>query len=278
MRDTLAVQLEALGLEVKDAHNVKKTLLPTQGTQTEMELLTEQQAAVSTITTPTEPLQHYEQYTLPQDLHNFIQTTTKLNTEYHTNEYIMTVQESTSGKRMLYIQQKSDAATSQQMPELSQQDISEILNPPAQNPTLLQSLPGTTMIPVSSTSQIPPNSAGLQFPGKAQMGQVSTDPQPSTSGQGHFPPRTPALPVPPASILEHAQDLLKKHTSTKLNPPKEPTPQLSTSHKPTQKDEQIDVINDHNEEQEKPEYVTQKPGKPIPLQLQNPKRFYCECG
>ena len=85
MRDTLAAQLEALGLEIKEAHNVKKTLLPTQGTQTEME------AAVSAITTATQPLQHPQEYTLPQELHNFIQTTTKPNTKYHTDEYILTV-------------------------------------------------------------------------------------------------------------------------------------------------------------------------------------------
>ena len=66
------------------------------------------------------------------------------------------------------------------MTELSQQDISEILNPPGQNPTVLQSLPGTQMIPVSSTSQMLATSAGLQFPGKTQMVQVATNPQPST--------------------------------------------------------------------------------------------------
>ena len=109
MRDTLAAQFEALGLEVKEVQNVKKTLLPTQGTQTEMELLAEQQAEDSEITTPTLPLQHPQECTLGQELQKFTQTTAKANTQYDINEYILTVPECTCGEIVLSIQQKSDA-------------------------------------------------------------------------------------------------------------------------------------------------------------------------
>ena len=55
VRVSLTVQLEAFGLEVSEVHNIKKTLLPTQETQTQMEDIVEQQVAVTSITTPVQP-------------------------------------------------------------------------------------------------------------------------------------------------------------------------------------------------------------------------------
>ena len=83
--------MEALGLEVCEAQNIKKTLQPSQETQTQMRDIIEQQAAVTSITTPVQtpptattaavqPITNPDEYTLPQNLHNFIQTG-KLNTQ-----------------------------------------------------------------------------------------------------------------------------------------------------------------------------------------------------
>ena len=77
--------MEALGLEVCEAQNIKKTLQPSQETQTQMQDIIEQQAVVTSITTPVQapptattavvqPITNPDEYTLPQDLHNFIQT------------------------------------------------------------------------------------------------------------------------------------------------------------------------------------------------------------
>ena len=95
MRDSLVSQMEALGLEVSQSQNVKKSLLPTQETQTQPQDITEQETTITSITTPTTQT---DQYTLPQDLHQFIQTTGKLNTEYHTDDYILTIQQSSTGE------------------------------------------------------------------------------------------------------------------------------------------------------------------------------------
>ena len=69
MRDSLVSQMEALGLEVSQSQNVKKSLLPTQETQTQVQDIMEQETAVTSITTPTTQT---NQYTLPEDLHQFI--------------------------------------------------------------------------------------------------------------------------------------------------------------------------------------------------------------
>ena len=87
--------MEALGLEVTQSHNAKKSLLPTQETQTQPQNITEQETAITSMTTPTTQM---DKYTLPQDLHQFIQTTGKLNTEYHTDDYILTIQQSSTGE------------------------------------------------------------------------------------------------------------------------------------------------------------------------------------
>ena len=87
--------MEALGLEVTQSYNVKKSLLPTQETQTQPQDITEQETTITSITTPTTQM---DQYTLPQDVHEFIQTAGKLNTEYHTDDYILTIQQSSTGE------------------------------------------------------------------------------------------------------------------------------------------------------------------------------------
>ena len=69
MRESLVGQMEALGLEVSQSQNIKKSLLPTQETQTWLQDITEQETAVTSITTPTTQT---NQYTLPEDLHQFI--------------------------------------------------------------------------------------------------------------------------------------------------------------------------------------------------------------
>ena len=199
MRDSLASQMELLRLDVKEAQNVKKNQLPTEETQTEMDMISEQQAAVSSITPPVQPASQITEYTFPEDLHNFIQTTAKLNTPYHTDDYILTIQESSSGKRILSIETKSDTATNQPIPELSQQDITHILNPQQQKPTSLQTLPGTDMVPVPSTSQ------------KQVVDVTPSDTQPSTSQQHDFGPDAPQLPIAPPGILTHT------HTSSLRN-------------------------------------------------------------
>ena len=68
IRDSLVSQMEALGLEVSQSQNVKKSLLPTQETQTQLQDVTEQETAITSITTPTTQT---DQYTLPQDLHQY---------------------------------------------------------------------------------------------------------------------------------------------------------------------------------------------------------------
>ena len=91
--------MEAVGLQVSEAQNIKKTLQPSQETQTQMQDIIEQEAVVTSITTPVQaaatattaavqPPTHPDEYKLPQDLHNFIQTMGKLNTQYHTDDYI----------------------------------------------------------------------------------------------------------------------------------------------------------------------------------------------
>ena len=95
MRDSLVSQMEALGLEVSQSQNVRKTLLPTQEKETQPQDIREQETAITSITTPTTQT---DQYTLPQDLHQFIQTTGKLNTKYHTDDYILTIQQSSTGE------------------------------------------------------------------------------------------------------------------------------------------------------------------------------------
>ena len=123
-----------------------------------MEGVIEQQVVVTSITTAVEtpstttppivqPATNPKEYTLPQDLHNFIQTTAKLNRQYHTDNYILTIQQSSSGERILSIEQKSATASNKPMTQLSAQDILDTLNTPPQTPTHLQSLPSTDMIP-----------------------------------------------------------------------------------------------------------------------------------
>ena len=73
----LQASLEALGLEVCEAQNIKKTLQPSQETQTQTQDIIEQQAAVTSITTPVQapptattaavqPITNPDKYT-PQD-------------------------------------------------------------------------------------------------------------------------------------------------------------------------------------------------------------------
>ena len=156
MRDSLAGQLEALGLEVCEAQNIKRTLQPSQETQTQMQDIIEQQATVTSITTPVQapptattapvqPITNPDVYTLPQDLH-FIQTKGKLNTQYHTDDYILTIQQSSTSDRILSIGQKSAAVSNEPMTQLTAQEILDILNAPPETPTSLQTLPGTDMI------------------------------------------------------------------------------------------------------------------------------------
>ena len=133
MRESLVSQMEALGLEVSQSLNIKESLLPTQETQTQV-----------------------------QDLHQFIQTTGKPNTQYHTNDYILTIQQSSTGERILLIEQKSASASNEPMTQLSAEDILQILNAPPQPPTSGATLPGTDMIPIPMTS-------------------VASNPQPGTS-------------------------------------------------------------------------------------------------
>ena len=96
MRDSLVSQMEALGLEVSQSQNVRKTLLPTQETQTQPQDITEQETAITSITTPTTQT---DQYTLPQDLHQYIPDYRRIKHQYHTNDYILTIQQSSTGNK-----------------------------------------------------------------------------------------------------------------------------------------------------------------------------------
>ena len=122
----------------------RKTLLPTQETQTDIQDITEQQAAISSITTPTVTAPTPQQYELPDDLHEFIQHTGKLDTQYHTEDYILTIQQSSTGECILSIEEKSDAASNTPLTQLSAQDIMNIVNAP-KTPS---KLPGTQMTAV----------------------------------------------------------------------------------------------------------------------------------
>ena len=43
-------------------------------------------------------------------------------------------------------------------------------------------------------------------------------------------------------------------------------------------DDDVDDDDSMTKDKDIPQYVTKAKGKPVPVQLQNPKRFYCECG
>ena len=49
MRDSFVSQMEALGLEVSQSRNIKKSLLPTQETQTQVQDIMEQETAVTSV-------------------------------------------------------------------------------------------------------------------------------------------------------------------------------------------------------------------------------------
>ena len=118
------------------------------------------------------------------------------------------------------------------MTQLSTEDILQILNTPPQPPTSLASLPGTDMIPVPLTS-------------------VPSNPQPGTSAQGLFSATDPQLPVPPPGLLQHAQNLLKRHEALKSQPVQQPIAQPSRSGESRKKEEEdmevIDDDDDYNE-------------------------------
>ena len=207
-----------------------------------MQDIIEQQVAVTSITTPVQahptattaavqPITNPDEYILPQDLHNFIQRTGKLNTQYHTDNYILTIQQSSTGERILSKEQKSAAASNEPMTQLTAQEILNILNAPPETSTSLQTLPGTDMIVVPTSSQ-------------------PTEPQPSTSGQGQFPAGTPPIPIPTPSILKHAHDLLKKHKASKVKPHTAPTEEPSASGESSKKDKDVEYIveDDDNED------------------------------
>ena len=270
MRDSLVGQMEALGLEVSQSQNIKKSLLPTQETKTQPQDITEQETAITSITTPTTQM---NQYTLPQDLHQFIQTTGKLNTEYHTDDYILTIQQSSTEEWILSIEQKSPAATNEPMTQLSAEDILQILNAPPQPPTSLTSLPGTDMIPVPMTS-------------------LPSNPQPGTSVQGVSSATDPQLPVPPPGLLKHAQDLLKRHKASKSHIEEQPIAQPFGLGKSRKEEEEMEVIDDDDDyvhsddgdddddddkgdddeddgqdQGKKKKYIKKQYGKPVPQHL-----------
>ena len=80
---------------------------------------------------------------------------------------------------------------------------------------------------------------------------VPSNPQPGTSAQGLFSATDPQLPVPPPGILQHAQDLLKRHEALKSQPLQQPIAQPSGSGESSKKEEEdmevIDDDNDYNE-------------------------------
>ena len=274
MQTSLLTQMKALGLEVSQAKNIKKTLLPTQETQTDIQDITEQQAAISSITTPTVTAPTPQQYELPDDLHEFIQHTGKLDTQYHTEDYILTIQQSSTGECILSIEEKSDAASNTPLTQLSAQDIMNIVNVP-KTPS---KLPGTQMTAVPSTSEDPSTSKEPDI-----QHITPTQPKPGSSQQPDFTLPAPELPKTSPSILEYAQTLLKKHAPNVIKP-KEATAAPSKAPKLDDNEEEIQIIDDddNNDEQqtectEKPKYVTRSHVKAIPPQLQNPKRSYCEC-
>ena len=126
-------------------------------------------------------------------------------------------------------EQKTAAATNEPMTQLSAKDILQILNAPPQPPTTLTSLPGTDMIPVPVTS-------------------LPSNPQPGTSAQSVFSTADPPLPVPPPGLLQHAQDLLKRHEASKSHTEEQAIAQpfgSATSRK--EEEEEMEVIDDDDE-------------------------------
>ena len=224
MRESLVSQMEALGLEVSQLQNIRKSLLPTQETQTQLQDIMEQETAVTSITTPTTQT---DQYTLPEDLHQFIQTIGKPNTQYHTDDYILTIQQSSTGERILSIEQKSASASNKPMTQLSAEDILQILNAPPQPPTSGATLPGTDMIPVPMTS-------------------LPSNPQPGTSAQGVFSATEPQLPVLPPGIPQHVHDL-KRHKVSKSQAKEEPVVEPFGSGKSSKKEEDMEVIDNDDD-------------------------------
>ena len=170
------------------------------------------------------------------------------------------------------------------MTQLLAEDILQILNALPQPPTSLASLPGTDMIPVPVTL-------------------LPSIPQSSTSAQGIFSATDPQLPVPPPGLLQHAQDLLKRHEASKSCIVQQPIAQpsgLGKSRKEEEDDMELiddddkyvqpddgddnddddkgDDDDDDGQDQGKKKYIKKQHGKPVPPHLQNLKRPYCECG
>ena len=164
------------------------------------------------------------------------------------------------------------------MPILSQQDITEVLNPTQQHQTTVKTLPGTDMIGIPPTTPKP-------FTAKIS----DTEPQPGTSQEHKFGPDAPQLPIAPEDILTHAHELLKRHAPAKTSTDKE-TPQIPTPSTEETKEKEIEIIEDDNDDndddkeeedtegKEEPQYIKKGRGKAVPHELQNPKRSYCECG
>ena len=240
MRERLASELVTLGLEVTDVKVSKKKLLPTQETQTDMELLSEQQTAVDTLVNLNQTIQQPEQHILPPEVLNFINSIAKPNTPYHTDDYVFMVEQTTAGDKVLTVQDKSATATNQSLTPLSEQEVSSILNQvPDTSVTqnIQQFAPEIPMLPVPPPDMIPP---------EQYIPQVDvTNNKQEISAQVHVP--TIPSTIPSGSIAKI--DIDKDEDTIEV---------------------ECDVDDD------KPTKSNRSHGRPIPTERQNPKRFYCD--
>ena len=255
MRERLASELVTLGLEVTDVKVSKKKLLPTQETQTDMELLLEQQTAVDTLINLNQPIQQPEQHILPPEVLNFINSIAKPNTPYHTDDYVLMVEQTTAGDKVLTIQDKSATATNQPLTPLSQQEVSTILNEvPTTTVTqnVQQFAPDTPMLPVPPPDMIPPE----QYIPQADV----TNNKQEISAQVNVPTIPSAIPSGSTAKIDIDKD----------------EDIIEVEHDDDDDDDDYDDDDDDDDDDVKATKSNRSHGRPIPIERQNPKRFYCD--
>ena len=108
----------------------------------------EQEIAADTLVNLNQPVQQPEEHTLPPEVENVTHTIAKPNTQYHIDDYVLMIEQTTAGEKILTIQDKSAAATNQPLTPLSQQEVSTILNqvPTTAATQIVQQFPADTPI------------------------------------------------------------------------------------------------------------------------------------
>ena len=289
MQEQIAFDLKTLGLNVEDSKTAVKKTLPSQETQTEPIQLQEQEIAVASIpeshqlqlqeqetavTSISESYQLQEQRTaasslakivgepldsssqqfvLPPPLQEFVEQHSKPRTQYDTGEYVLMIDSTEGGEKVITVQEKT-VSQNVQLAMLSGQEVSKILGeqPP-------------TMISTETTPQVTQAVSSVPGP-KSPLPELPTEIDISTSQE-----------------TAQAMDILHKIPEEAFirKNPKRPTRASATISKPpSDKQDVIDLAkgkeDDNDDDDHKQSKFDRSQGKPIPLAKQNPKRFYCD--